>query len=108
MSILKSITVKKILTLALLIQGLVFAVFASGDPNDYPGHLSDLEFSNSKDAVYVNEIFIKSAIGIDLSTKSIVTRVIREKCKDPLIINGFSYTDKVILLCDENTIIKTF
>jgi len=93
---------KRILTLALLFQGIVIAAFASGDVNDYLGHLSDLEFSNTKEAVYVNDVFIKSGIGIDLGTNSTVTKVIKEKCKDPLVINGFSYTDKVLLLCDKN------
>ena len=93
---------KRILTLAVLLQGIVIAAFASGDSNDYLGHLSDLEFTNSKIAIFVNDVFIKSAIGIDLDTNSSVTEVIKEKCKDPLVINGFSYTDKVILRCDKN------
>lgn len=93
---------KSILTLALLFQGIVISAFASGDPNDYLGHLSDLEFSNTKEAVYVNDVFVKSVIGINFGTKSTVTNVIKENCKEPLVINGFSYTDKVTLVCDKN------
>ena len=91
---------KRILTLVLLFQGIVIAAFAAGYDNDYIGHLSDLEFTNSKTAIFVNDVFIKSEIGLDLNTT--ISNITKEKCKDPLVINGFSYTDKVILLCDKN------
>lgn len=93
---------KKIITSALIILGIVIAAFASGDLNDYIGRFSDLEFANSKTAIYVNEVFVKSEIGIDLSTSSPISSITKEKCKEPLVINGFSYTDKVTLHCDKN------
>ena len=95
---------KKILTLVLLFQGIVFAAFATSDSNDEIGRLSDLEFMNTNQAVYVNDVFIKSVIGIDLDTSSFITKIAKEKCKEPLLINGFSYTNKVILHSDKKII----
>ena len=96
----KDKTMKRILTLALLFQVILIASFASGDDNDYIGHLSDLEFNSSKTAIFVNDVFIKSEIGLDLKTS--MSDITKEMCKDPLVINGFSYTDKITFHCDKN------
>ncbi len=88
--------------LALLFSGIAVSAYASGDPNDYIGRLSDLEFSNSREAVFLNDVFIKSAIGIDVGNHSVVTKIIKEKCNDTLVINGIRYTDKLMLFSDKN------
>jgi len=94
---------RKILALALLFQGMVIATLASSDDKDELGRLSDVQFSNSKEAFFVNDVFIKSTIGIDFGKMAPTTfaSISKETLKEPLVINGVSYTHKLVFYIDK-------
>lgn len=72
---------------------------ASGqDANDELGRQTDLEFNQSKEAVFVNGVFIKSLIGFDVD-RSEVTYIKKEECEPPLTINGVNYERTCSLTC---------
>jgi len=93
---------RKILLVALLFQGIVITALASSDVNDELGRFTDVEFSNSKEAVYVNDVFIKSTIGINLGKTSSITSISKLKYREPFVINGVSYTQKTFMMSDKN------
>ena len=66
-------------------------ITASGqDANDDLGRQTDMEFNQSKEAVFVNGVFIKSLIGFDVD-RTEVTYIKKEECESPLTINGVNY-----------------
>lgn len=85
--------------LFLLAMACGMCVSVSGkDANDELGRQTDMEFNDSKEAVFVNGVFVKSLIGIDIDgTKA--TSVKKEECKSPLKINGVSYDRTCSITC---------
>lgn len=72
---------------------------ASGqDANDELGRQTDMEFNQSKEAVFVNGVFIKNLIGFDIDGSE-VTYVKKEECESPLTINGVSYERTCSIIC---------
>ena len=70
------------------------------DANDELGRYTDLQFNHDKRAVFVNETFIKSEIGINIENEAYnITGVLKENCNPPLVINGVTYHTKGIFFC---------
>lgn len=81
-------------------------ITASGqDANDDLGRQTDMEFNQSKEAVFVNGVFVKSLIGFDVD-RTEVTYIKKEECESPLTIrcelwaNMFHHLSKDSWLCD--------
>ena len=73
------------------------------DANDEIGRYTDLQFNQDKDAIFVNDTFIKSTIGIDVDSAGFfrynVISVSKLYCDPPLVINGVTYNRKFSLYC---------
>lgn len=73
------------------------------DENDRIGQYTDLQFNNDKDALFVNNTFIKSPIGINvenlMNNAYGVISVSKQNCNPPLVINGVQYDRKIIITC---------
>ena len=91
---------KKILVLIFLLQTCML-MYAGTDKNESMEirNVSDLEFNNNPEAVFVNGIFVKSIIGVRLD--KYIVNVSKEKCMSPLNINGVTYTYKCNLTSDK-------
>ncbi len=70
------------------------------DVNDELGRYTDLQFNHDKMAVFVNDTFIKSMIGINIEKNENITDIsIQKECEEPLVINGVTYNGKTIITC---------
>jgi len=70
------------------------------DVNDELGRYTDLQFNHDKMAVFVNDTFIKSMIGINIEKNENITDIsIQKECEEPLVINRVTYKGKVVFTC---------
>ena len=85
--------------LLLVLICITFSAVAQ-DANDELGRDTDLQFNHDKRAIFVNNTFIKSSIGVNLENKEYcVTNVSAQNCNPPLVINGVTYNSKFVLTC---------
>jgi len=88
---------------------IVFLVFVSvcigfpalaQDANDEIGRYTDMQFNHKNIAVFMNNTFVKSVIGIDIENNAYnITQISKQACDEPLVINGVSYNGKWIITC---------
>jgi len=94
---------KKVLVLIFLLQ-ICMLVCAGTDKNKSMEmeNVSDVEFNNNPEAVFVNGIFVKSTVGVRMD--KYIVNVSKEKCISPIKINGVTYAYKCNLT--SNKVIK--
>ena len=94
------LVIKKRFVLILLLQTCILvSVAADQDESMEIDNVSDIQFNNNPEAIFVNGIFVKNIIGVRMD-KSIIN-VSKEKCVSPLKINGVTYAYKCNLISDK-------
>lgn len=70
------------------------------DANDEQGRYTDHQFNHRNIAIFINNTFIKSEIGINIEDDAYkITHISKQTCDEPLVINGVSYNGKWIITC---------